>query len=58
MVGTQEIIALMIVMLVIAFALYRRARKNKNSAKAGCADCDKPADNTAEKTVHFFRKQD
>ena len=50
--GWQEIIALTIVVVVVGFGLYRRIRKPA-TAKASC--CSDTAE-SAEKTVHFYRR--
>jgi len=57
MIGTQEIIAIMIVIAVIGFALYRRLRKKSNS-NGTCSNCEHTSSkSTDEKPVHFFKKQ-
>jgi hypothetical protein len=56
MIGTQEIIAIMLVIAVIGFALYRRLRKKTDSTGA-CSGCEHPSKSIDEKPVHFFRKQ-
>lgn len=56
-VGTQEILAIVIVAAIVCFALYRRLRK-KDSAASACSGCDhKAAEPGTGKTVHFFKKQ-
>ena len=54
--GWQEIVALLIVLAVVAFALYRRSRKPKSSGSCsdGCASVDKQ--DRGEATIHFYRK--
>jgi len=58
--GLQEIVALLIVLAVVAFALYRRSRKPKSTGSCGdgCASADKSADkkDSGEATIHFYRK--
>jgi hypothetical protein len=57
MMGTQEIIAIMLVIAVIGFALYRRLRKKSASTDA-CSGCEHTSSKSAdEKPVHFFKKQ-
>ncbi len=54
--GIQEAIALIIVVLVVGFGLYRRWRKGAEKKAACCAD---PAGkDSAEQTVHFYRRKD
>ena len=54
--GLQEIAALLIVLAVVAFALYRRSRKPKSAGSCGdsCTSVDKP--DRGEATIHFYRK--
>ena len=54
--GTQEIVALLIVTGVVAFALYRRWRRGA-SKRAGCSGCA-DADESKETPVRFYRRQD
>jgi hypothetical protein len=56
MIGTQEIIAIIIVIAVIGFSLWRRLRK-KSSSSGACSNCEHSTENTDEKPVHFFRKK-
>jgi hypothetical protein len=55
--GLQEILALLIVLGVVAFALYRRGRK-AGTTSTSCGDgCDAVAKKDSnEATVHFYRK--
>jgi len=56
-VGTQEILAIAIVAVIVCFALFRRLRK-KDSAAGACSGCDHQAAETdSGKTVRFFKKQ-
>lgn len=54
--GTQEIVALLLVAGVVTFALYRRWRRGQSSQTgcSGCTDTDEPK----ESTVRFYRRQD
>lgn len=54
MIGTQEIIAIILVIVVVGFALWRRLHKKPDSA---CSNCDQNAQNTDEQPVRFFKKQ-
>ena len=54
MIGTQEIIALILVIAVVGFALWRRLHKKPGSA---CSNCDHATQNKDEQPVHFFKKQ-
>jgi hypothetical protein len=58
MIGTQEIIAIILVTAVVGFALYRRLRRKPDST-AACSNCDNPTPSkkTEEQPVRFFRKQ-
>ena len=57
MIGTQEIIALLIVASIVIFALYRRWRKPKQNS-AACSGCESPAaTDQAEQPLQFYRKQ-
>jgi hypothetical protein len=54
--GLQEILALLIVLGVVAFALYRRSRKPGKSTRCGDG-CDAVAKKDSnEARVHFYRK--
>ena len=53
--GIQEAIALGIVAIVVGFGLYRRWRKGQRKDSA-C--CEEPSTEAAEKTVHFYRRED
>lgn len=56
-IGTQEIIALMIVAAVVGFALFRRLRK-KSAATSACSGCDTDqSTNSNEKPIRFYKKQ-
>ncbi|MAF84449.1 MAG: hypothetical protein CL797_10150 [Chromatiales bacterium] len=56
LIGTQEIIAIIIVTVVVGFALYRRWRKKPSSTDA-CSSCEHSSTkDTDEKPIHFFRK--
>lgn len=56
-VGTQEILAIAIVAVVVGFAIYRRLRK-KDSGASACSGCDhQSAKPETEKTVRFFKNQ-
>ena len=56
MIGTQEIIALILVIAVVGFALWRRLHKKPDSSDT-CSNCDHTTKNTDERPVHFFKKQ-
>jgi len=56
MIGTQEIIAIIIVIAVVGFALWRRLHKKSGSAE-GCSNCDHAEQKKDEHPVHFFKKQ-
>jgi hypothetical protein len=56
MIGTQEIIAIIIVIAIVCFALWRRLHKKTGSTKA-CSNCDHGEKNTDEQPVRFFKKQ-
>ncbi len=56
-IGTQEIIAIIIVAAVVGFAVYRRWRK-KPAAADVCSNCENgPTNDTKKKSVHWFKKQ-
>ena len=60
-IGIQELFALMIVVAIVAFALYRRRRRQKDAA-TGCADCaagpgQKTGDAPGEQEIHRFRRR-
>jgi len=56
--GFQEIIALLIVTGIVGFALYRRLRRRKDIANAGCSGCENNANSAEkEKPVRFYRRQ-
>jgi len=58
MIGTQEIITIMLVIGIVGFALFRRLYKKSDTTNA-CSGCDQTtANKTDEKTIHFFKKQD
>jgi hypothetical protein len=52
--GIQEIIALVIVFAVVAFALYRRRRAG--AKKSACGDACGQSAKPDEATVHFYRR--
>ena len=54
--GLQELIALLIVLAIVVFALYRRSRKAASSGSCGddCASVEKK--DSDEATIHFYRK--
>ena len=54
--GLQEITALLIVLAIVAFALYRRSRKAGSADSCGdsCSSVDNKDGN--ESTIHFYRK--
>jgi len=56
--GLQEILALLIVLAIVGFALYRRSRKA--ASKGSCGDNCASAQNkdSGETTIHFYRKND
>jgi len=54
---TQEIVAIIIVVIVVGIALFRYLRK-KNSSTNACSGCDdQTSKNQNEKPLHFFKKQ-
>lgn len=56
-IGTQEILAIVFVIAIVGFALYRRLRK-KSSAAGACSGCEHgQSESTDEKPVHFYKKQ-
>ena len=55
-VGWQEILALAIVALVVAIALYRRLKRSRER-QAACCDTPSQAPKS-EHTVHFYRRRD
>jgi len=58
MIGTQEIITIILVIGIVGFALFRRLSKKSSSTDA-CSGCDQTtANKTDEKPIHFFKKQD
>ena len=54
MIGTQELIAILIVIAVVSFGLWRRLRRKSGSA---CANCDHVPPEPDERPVRLFRKQ-
>ena len=56
-IGLQEIFALLIVALVLAFALYRRWKRARKPA-AGCSGCDRGDAKPKEATLRFYRRRD
>jgi len=58
MIGTQEIITIMLVIGIVGFALFRRLSKKSGSTDA-CSGCEQTTTKkTDEKPLHFFKKQD
>ncbi len=56
-IGTQEIFAIIIVIAVVGFTLYRRLRKKGSSANA-CSGCESNSTKSSnEKPLRFFKKQ-
>lgn len=57
--GLQEILALLIVLVIVGFALYRRSRgkRTTGSCADGCAAADKRGGDE-ETTIHFYRRSD
>jgi hypothetical protein len=52
----QEVMALAVVALVVAIAVWRRAR-HKAKGAPGCSNCDTPAARKRESTLHFHRRR-
>jgi len=56
-IGTQEILAIIIVAAIVVFALFRRMRKKPHSSNE-CSACEQNSSQQAdEKPIRFFRKQ-
>ncbi|MDP7271096.1 MAG: FeoB-associated Cys-rich membrane protein [Gammaproteobacteria bacterium] len=56
----QQVIALLLVAVIVAFEFVRRARKNK-SGKVGCDSCDSgeggTTDDKGEAPVKFYKRK-
>jgi|GEM_PF-1919513 len=56
-IGTQEILAIVFVIAIVGFALYRRLHR-KSSAAGACSGCEHgKSDSADEKPVHFYKKR-
>jgi hypothetical protein len=56
-IGTQEILALIIVATVVVAVIYRRWRKAQNKNESSCGCDGKSSDKKTESTVRFYRRQ-
>ena len=54
-IGLQEIVALLIVLAVVGFALYRRVKRSGKVEKNCCASPQQSGD---ESVIHFYRRSD
>jgi len=55
-IGMQEVFAILIVVAIVGFAIFRRLRKKASSSNV-CSGCEQGAGkNSNEKPLHFFKK--
>lgn len=52
----QEILALGVVALVVAIAIWRR-RKRSSGSSPGCSNCDTPQKKQKEAPLRFYRRR-
>jgi hypothetical protein len=53
----QEVLALGVVALVVALALWRRARRRRARPAPGCSGCEAPAAKPKETVPRFYRRK-